>query len=273
MLITTHICGGIGNQLFQIFNLLNLAKKYNLNYIIEKKDISPSITHRVTYWNKIFKNINLTDILPNNFQHYKENNNNIFQEIPKFDVDTKLEGYFQSDKYLNEIRDDIFNYLQLSQKDDKIVENYYQNLKKESGDKKLIFIHVRRGDYVHLSHCHYNLTMFYYISALTKYDVDKTHFVIFSDDLEFCRENLDFLNYKSFIDLDDYLSLFLMSKMDGAIIANSTFSWWGAYLLELKNKDAVIVQPSRWFTNGPLLPNDRLKNSWITVHDLNDDLY
>ena len=275
MLIITHICGGLGNQLFQVFNLLNLSKKFNYNYIIEKRDISPSITHRVTYWNKIFKNLNLTDNHNHNqnFQNFNESDNNIFTEIPKFNNNTKLEGYFQSDNYLSEIKDDIFNYLQLSYKDTDIIENHYQQLKNEAKGKKLVFIHVRRGDYVSLSYCHYNLTMFYYISALSKFDTDDTHFVIFSDDLEYCKENLDFIKYKSFVDLEDYLSLFLMSKMDGAIIANSTFSWWGAFLLELNKKECIIVQPSRWFTNGPLHPNDRLKSNWITVHDLNDDLY
>jgi hypothetical protein len=273
MLITTYICGGLGNQLFQVFNLLNLAKKYNLPYVIEKRDISPSSVHRTTYWNKIFKNINLIDNYNSNFNIYRDPDDNVYTEIPNFNTNTKIEGYFQSDKYLSEIKDDIFNYLQLSSNDTQIVENYYQNLKDEAKGKKLVFIHVRRGDYVNLSFFHYNLTMFYYISAISKFDIEDTHFVIFSDDLDYCKENLDFVKYKSFVDLEDYLSLFLMSKLDGGIISNSTFSWWGAFLLELNNKDGIIIQPSRWFTNKSLLPNDRLKNNWITVHDLNDDLY
>jgi hypothetical protein len=272
MLITTHICGGLGNQLFQIFNLLNLVKKYNLNYVIEKKDISPSITFRTTFWDKIFKNINLSQNLNHNFVNYKEVNDNIFQHIHPFNTNTKLEGYFQSDKYLTEIKDDIFNYLQLSDKDNNIVEKYYEKLKEEANNKKLIFIHVRRGDYVKLSHFHYNLTLFYYINAISKFDIDESHFVFFSDDLEYCKQNFDFVKNKSFVELEDYLSLFLMSKMDGAIIANSTFSWWGAYLLELKNKNSLIIQPSRWFTTS-LHPNDRLRSNWITINDIDDESF
>jgi hypothetical protein len=273
MLLTTVIQGGLGNQLFEVFSLLNLVKKYGYDYIIEKKDTSHSITPRYTYWNKIFKNLNLSDNIIHNFQGFKESDNNIYINIPKFSINTKLEGYFQSDKYLTEIRNDIFNYLTLSEDDNNIVENYYQNLKNEAGNKPLVFIHIRRGDYIKLAHFHYNLSLFYYMNALSKFDMDATHFVFFSDDLEYCKENFDFVKYKSFVNLEDYLSLFLMSKMDGAIIANSSFSWWGAYLMEIKNSNCKVIQPSRWFTTLPLKPNDRIRDNWITVNDINDELY
>ncbi len=76
--------------------------------------------------------------------------------------------------------------------------------------------------------------------------VKNTHFLVFSDDVEWCVNNFDFIEKKTFIRNEkDYEDLYLMSMCNNNIIANSTFSWWGAWLN--KNQDKIVIAPKTWF--------------------------
>lgn len=266
--LSINICGGLGNQLFQMFSLLKVCKDQSLEYEILQRDESPSITPRRTYWNDFFKNLNLVQEESVKYENFNEENNNVYKPLPKFEKDTKLNGYFQAWDYISDLS--YFDYIGLKEEDERKVLEVYQNLKKDG--KKLIFVHIRHGDYIRLSYCHYVLPLEYYISALKYFDEDTTKFVFFSDDLEYCKINFKFLKDKEFVNLGDHLELYLMSMMDGAVIANSSFSLWGAILLEHKKKlkgDKMekIIQPSRWFTFGNPFPNDRIfkKEGWIKL--------
>ena len=131
---------------------------------------------------------------------------------------------------------------------------------KKNEDSKLIFLHVRRGDYLTLSHHHYNLPIEYYINAIDEHkNKYKCLFVIFSDDMKYCKETFSQILEKDEVyfckSSKDYIELMVMSEMDGAIIANSSFSWWGAYLMEAKKElqkreeSPFIVSPKKWITN------------------------
>jgi hypothetical protein len=265
--LSVYIQGGLGNQLFQIFTLLSVCKEQSLDYEILRMNYSPSVTSRKTYYNELFCGLNLVEKYSKNYIRYNEVNDMKYVHFPKFEKDSLLHGYFQSDKYLTSIRDNILSYISLKEEDKIKVNNKLKELKEKAEGKELIFVHIRHGDYIRLSHFHYVLPLEYYQKALSTFDKDKTFFVFFSDDIHFCKSNFKDILNKEFIEMEDYLELMLMSEMDGAIIANSSFSWWGAFLLELKRKDnkCKIIQPERWFTTRQLYPNDRLKCEWITI--------
>ena len=126
-----------------------------------------------------------------------------------------------------------------------------------------ICLHVRRGDYVKLySELHLPQTMDYYDEALS-YLPKNMKVLIFSDDIEWCKKN--FIGDRFiFIDEVDYISIYIMSKMKHFIIANSSFSWWGAWLSD--QDDKIVISPKKWF-GGSLLNQDIemkiIPNNWI----------
>jgi hypothetical protein len=115
-----------------------------------------------------------------------------------------------------------------------------------------VFIHVRRGDYLQLSDYHYLQDVSYYKNALQHFP-DNTNYLIFSDDIEFCKSCgfFDTIINKTFIDEPDEIeALAIMAKRchGGAICANSTFSYWGAILGPYYHggKNTRVIVPSRW---------------------------
>lgn len=140
------------------------------------------------------------------------------------------------------------------------------------GDTSHVFIHVRRGDYVPLSHHHYLQDESYYKNALQHFPRD-TKFLIFSDDIEFAKSCgfFDAVSNKIFVnEPDEVNALAIMSRMchGGAICANSTFSYWGALLGPYYHRDGGdtkqvnIIVPSKWCASAPefLFPED-----WIVL--------
>ena len=111
-------------------------------------------------------------------------------------------------------------------------------------NKDLVAVHVRRGDYVKLSHVHSNLAENhdYYKAAMSYFKGKK--FVFFSDDIEWCRSKFgkDNLYITSISDISD---MYIMGKIPNKIIANSSFSWWSAWLFEKNNHS--IIAPKNWF--------------------------
>ena len=124
-------------------------------------------------------------------------------------------------------------------------------------------IHVRRQDYLKLSDYHTNLTMDYYnhaIEVMNVFHIDK--FFVFSDDLEWCERN--FIGDKFFfVDDKDYLCMYIMGYCNHNIIANSSLSWFSAFLNE--NPYKVVICPEKWF--GPKGQNsiDLIPKEWIQI--------
>ena len=121
--------------------------------------------------------------------------------------------------------------------------------------KKSVALHVRRGDYVtnkSTNSFHGTCTVEYYqkaVDELTK-RIGSISLFMFSDDIEWVRQNLKFpipTTYVEHADMPDYERMILMSHCEHNIIANSSFSWWGAWLNQ--NPEKIVIAPERWF-NG-----------------------
>jgi hypothetical protein len=259
-MVTCYFQGGLGNQIFQLVATYNLAKlnndvpEYNLNeshtpnqgFIISK------------YKDNIFKEFKHTDQLT--IENIFSQEGHCYKNI-HYQPNLQIQGYFQSEKYFIENKNEIINKLLTglySYEKSKDVFDYVKNF-----NKPLVSVHIRRGDYLNFSHIHTPCSLEYYENALSTMKEKIGDFIpiFISDDKVWCNEN--FNSIISPFD-DELMDLTLMTKCDHNIIANSSFSWWGAYLNQ--NNDKIVIGPKKWFgPGGPQNQEDTIPENWIKI--------
>jgi hypothetical protein len=251
--------GGLGNMLFQIAVAYSVSLRDNKKMICDTKDMIIPHKPYTFYTDNIFRKIKFTNEIPN--QKYIGEYGFQYSPIPKLEGNIKLIGYFQSEKYFLEYRDELLDLFKIDEKTElKLLEKYGDIINQETCS-----IHVRRGDYLGLPNHHPIQSINYYKDSIGIIGEEK-HFVIFSDDIKWCEENFNFLKNKTFVSGNlDYEDLYLMSMCNHNIIANSTFSWWGAWLNRNVNKKVII--PSKWFgiSNSHFITNDLYCDKWIKL--------
>ena len=235
-MITCNLVGpgqancGLGNQLFQVASILSYAKDNDLLYSF------PCLTDSKygSYKNNIFRNINTNHSGESDY-YYKEPTFE-YSEIPIKESIHVHSSYLQSFKYFQSNRDYIIKMLEMSSVDRKYLIDKYN-------PKEYVSLHIRRGDYLNYEVFHTNLSKTsYYSEAILKFPTEE--FLIFSDDPSWAKEQ--YPNCRV-VEEEDYLEMYLMSLCKSNIIANSTFSWWGAWLN--KNINKKVIAPIKWF--GP----------------------
>jgi len=239
--VSTRLMGGLGNMMFQISAAFAVSLRDEKDFICDTENMMIPHKSYDYYSNNIFRKIKFSNEFEN-FEVINEQGFN-YHKIPSTVGDVKLNGYFQSEKYFIDFKKEISNLFEIDQNTDLYLNQKYQKIL----NNKTCSIHVRRGDYTHLPNHHPTQKIDYYKNASKIIGVEKTY-LIFSDDIEWCKLNFDFLENKIFItDNTDFQDLYLMSKCDDNIIANSTFSWWGAWLNPNPNKK--VIAPKIWFGN------------------------
>lgn len=246
--------GRLGNQMFQYAGLRGIAARHNYDWVVP----SPNSYGDANYG--LFECFEMSSVSEENFgiTPYQsivtgcfEFNQQFFDSCPD---NVNLHDYFQTEKYFKNVEDIIRRDFEF--KNDikepclEITEQY----------KDFIFLHVRRGDYLNQPQYHPVCSLEYYQKALAEFPDDVPVFV-FSDDLDWCRENFTddrFLIpdenplYNHLSDTNDgrvrspipYYDLCMMSMSSGGIIANSSMSWWGAWL---QNGRGKVIAPKTWF--------------------------
>lgn len=266
-MISCNLKGGLGNIMFQIATIEYLGNKHNFevgydlkshfNFLDNEKNHNPSLNHSNEYLN-IFKNVK------NNKKVELKNTTNLPFSYVDFNVYDNLiyDGFFQSEKYFPD-RGFVLNLFEPSDFVLKRIEKYKGVL-----EGNTCSIHIRRGDYLK-STIHNVMDMDYFTEGMSIVGADK--YLVFSDDINWCKENLIGEKF-IFIDNEkDYVELFLQSMCKNNIISNSSFSWWGAYLN--KYEDKKVIAPNKWFkdNNDPwFLQNidteeDIIPNKWIKI--------
>lgn len=258
--VTVKLQGGLGNYLFQIAATYAYGIEYNkipiFNHLNAIRVHKPIMDYRST----ILSRINLTETINyNGYTRYIEKTFN-YDEIPSIDGNVILEGYFQSEKYFNKYEEQIKGLFAPTQE-------MFDEIETKFGDvfnQDTCSIHVRRGDYVKLSQHHPLCGNEYYDKAIK--EIPKgTKFLVFSDDTEWCRKNFKEDKFIIIDNNNDIVDLYLMSKCKHNIIANSSFSWWAAWLNDNNNK--IVVSPKTWF--GPAKNNLNTKDvyceKWIKL--------
>jgi len=237
--------GQLGNQMFQYASLKGIAAKHNYETIIPNHTelIVDALGNKLRI--ELFDAFDLSGevgFVPHD-RNVQEPHYHFSQELLDNCPDNvSLVGYFQSEKYFKHIEDDI---RKLFAPKKEAVECYEDA--KELFDNP-VALHIRRGDFLINSVHHHNLSMKYYEEALKQFDSDR-QVIIFSDDTDWCKQQPLFESDRFLVceGGGPYTDLYMMSKCADFIIANSTYSWWGAWLSD--NKEKVVIYPDRWF--GP----------------------
>ena len=286
-ILSCKLMGGLGNQLFQIFATISLALSTGKIFLFPYSDTLTTGITRPTYW------YSLLDKLINNTTRSQPNdvNSRIFSlpqigekgfeydELMSIRVNLEknpacLYGYFQSYKYFEKYYETIIQLIGLRAKQEDI-RNKTTLL---HGGTPTVSLHFRLGDYVEKQSHHPIMSIKYYMGAL-HHIIDQlgsdTFRVIYfgeKDDETTIKICIQILSKKfpklEFVKADleeDWEQMLLMSCCTHNIIANSSFSWWGAYFNQ--NPDKIVCYPSIWF--GPAMQNHNTKDlcplSWYRI--------
>jgi hypothetical protein len=258
-IVSTRLMGGLGNIMFQIAAAYSVSLRDKKEMVCDTRDMMIPHKPYTFYTNNIFKKVKFSNDIPN--QKYVGESGFQYFPIPKLDGNVKLIGHFQSEKYFIEHRNELLELFEINKTTNThLLEKYGEILNQDTCS-----IHVRRGDYVGLPNHHPTQSIDYYKNAV-KIIGEDNHYLIFSDDIKWCEENFNFLKHKTFVSGNmDYEDLYLMSMCKNNIIANSTFSWWGAWLN--KNENKKVVAPSKWFgvMYSSFNTDDLYCNNWIKI--------
>jgi Glycosyl transferase family 11 len=171
---------------------------------------------------------------------------------------TYFRGYWQTERYFKEYEDTIREEITLKEKPSEKVEETAKNLC--AGNS--VFIHVRRGDYLNPGTKEYHGVPLedYYKRAIehVKSRVENPEFFVFSDDTDWCAQNMPGTVVSGFNQCED---LHLMSYCKHGILANSTFGWWAAWL----GNAGVVVAPKNWFVRNDICTQDLIPDRWSTL--------
>jgi len=271
---------GIGNQMFKIFAAISYYIDNSQNYILYT---TSNMGYRKYYWDTLFSNIShktssnieITEKYVAPYFHYKE--------IPVYDKDILLEGYFQSPKYFQHNINKIRRIIGIDEKINNVLTKY-----PEYTANKTISVHYRMGDYKNLSSYHPIQKPQYYIDAFKAlcgaggagvdiYDYEILYYCEANDNEKVDKYNLEIndalkklygkdLKFKKVADdIPDWEQLLIMTSSKHYIIGNSTFSWFGAYLSSSLNP--VICYPNEWFGENykGTITDDLFPESWLKI--------
>lgn len=190
------------------------------------------------------------------------------REVLNAKGDIYLKGYWQSEKYFAGTEKIIRREFSIKSSPDSINKEIAEQISSTNS----VSLHVRRGDYItnpQVNRVHGTCDLKYYydcIGELVK-RVREPHFFVFSDDPEWITEHLDTSYPTSYLTFNkeekDFEDLGLMSLCKHHIIANSSFSWWGAWLSN--NPDKLVFAPKKWFNDTKIDTRDLIPDSWISV--------
>lgn len=278
MIIVT-LMGGMGNQMFQYALGRSLSIKYNTELKIDlsflnRRDMGSGFVYR-DYDLDLFRVVEDFNVNPNGnvmradepYFHYSEDMMSAISQILPM-TNLQLNGYWQTPKYFKDIENIIRLDFQFKDKvensEDSSIREMYNLIKNTNS----VMINVRRADYLN-SNFHGVMGNDFIMNGvdIIKSKVENTHFFIFSDDIEWCKENIK-LDNMTLVDhnykghkFGYYLQL--MTTCRHFIIPNSTFAWWAAWLNNSPEK--IVIAPKQWFTDSNINTNDIIPSDWIRI--------
>lgn len=297
-MIIVKLMGGLGNQMFQYAAARRLAIRNNselkldLSILKNRQDGTTSRVYELKHLNikatiatplavaeftGEYKNrfqvnlVRLRQIFGLAVSHpnvYVERHFHFDPAVQDAPDNSYMEGYRQSEKYFNDIGDIVRNEFTVIT----VQDEWNRQLAEEIKATESVSIHVRRGDFVSdkvTREFHGVCSLKYYQSAIDRITshIRSPHLYIFSDDPSWAKENLKLSNPATFMDHNGpdkgYEDLRLMGLCRHHIIANSSFSWWGAWLGTHPSK--VVIAPMRWFNDESINTSDLLPETWIRM--------
>ncbi len=292
-MVVVKLLGGLGNQMFQYAAGRAVANRLGVELLIdisafESYDLrrfelgsfriharvaslsdlnNIGFSNRVPAW--ILSLLRMMGFLSHQVV-YKESSFTFDENILKVCPPIYLDGYWQSEQYFFNLASDLRQEFTLNQPLGDANRKILEQIREPS--REAVSLHIRRGDYVsnaHTAQFHGLCSLEYYrlaVDYISK-NVSNPHFFIFSDDLEWVRENLLLHHPMTLVDVNDanhgVFDISLMSSCRHHIIANSSFSWWGAWLNSYMEK--IVIAPKHWFADAMLDTSDLIPASWIRL--------
>jgi hypothetical protein len=287
-MITCNLVGGLGNQLFQIFATLSYAIKTKEKFcFLNSESVGTGMTKvRNTYWNNLL--YKLKYFLSYDFPNFviinekKFTFNDIITEINDnkiSNINSCLYGYFQSYKYFQDNYELICRLIDIEKQKKQVLNSYNIN----SNLENTVSMHFRIGDYklspnVYpvMNYEYYKKSFLYIIQKQNQNncnlnvlffcedeDLEDVNIIIESLQLEFPKNTFT----RASSSLKDWEQMLLMSCCKHNIIANSSFSWWGAYLNT--SPDKMVCYPKTWFLNDTDT-SDLCPLEWIKIQNLDN---
>ena len=278
-MIITKLVGGLGNQMFQYAFARTLSLRHNTPLKIDlsflkNRNMGPNFVYR-NYELDIFNVIEDFDFTFENCIRAEEPFcSKYLQEIVdsigvyQIDKDIMIDGYWQSVKYFAEFEsviksDFTFKSLVGDSNDDKI-----KSMLNDIRMTNSVMLNIRRTDFLNTDfHGVMGLEYINKSTELLESKIDNPKYFIFSDDIEWCKENIKLNNmvivnhsYKG--DRFSYY-LQLMKECKNFIIPNSSFAWWSAWLSDSPNK--IVIAPKRWLTDETIDTSDLIPSDWIRI--------
>lgn len=293
-MVKITLMGGLGNQMFQYAAAKSLAMisgqklKLDLGFLEQKflpidgftprkyeLDVFHLEEKRLKNSNEILKKVLLFinrlnyKICSKKWVYFNESSLEFDSTFFSLTPPVHLNGFFQSEKYFINIKPhllEIFRFPKIYSKEINIILHEILNTKSVS-------IHVRRGDYVSsikTNNYHGTCDKVYYIDAIKMINnsIGQCKYFFFSDDINWVKDNFDNVAENIFVDSGKYPSwydMFLMSQCKHNIIANSSYSWWGAWLNQNPNK--VVIAPKTWFLDSFAQESSKniIPETWIRI--------
>jgi len=232
-----------------------IATQQDLDFFFQKNPV-----HSINSQIRTFFNLPRYKLIKNE-QEYFTFDSTVF-ECPR---NTYLKGYWQTEKYFADIRGILLKDFSLKVAINPNCSWFIKEIKNSNS----VSIHIRRGDYVSdskLNTIHGVCSLEYYQTSIQhiKTHINQPHFFIFSDDPQWVKDNLLIEDKTTFVsgnNLADYEDLFLMSLCQHNIIANSSFSWWSAWLNN--NPDKIVCNPQQWFAIKSRNTQDLIPENWL----------
>lgn len=293
-MIITKLYGGLGNQMFQYAagkRLANLHKTsllldtssfadYKLRHyaldcfsprtiIATQKELQRVLRPMKTNFRKLLKEIEIwTATLKKPIPVVREQHFHFDQSILCLPNGVYLEGYWQSEKYFKDVESAIRADFTFRDQPDLMNKNMLEMVSQTNS----VSLHIRRGDFVnnaHTNQTHGICSVEYYKNAISTISalVSHPHFFIFSDDIDWAKREMVSISPVTFVEHNiagrHYEDMRLMRMCRHNIIANSSFSWWGAWLNSNPNK--IVVAPQKWFADLSKDTKDLLPESWTRI--------
>ena len=291
-MIAIKLMGGLGNQMFQYAFAYALAqnrgeefwldishyshdtlRRYELDVfnilerLLEKERAQKLVYAPESFLRKFFRKL-ANAPRPYAPTYYKEPHFHFDESVVTRQSKRYFEGYWQSEKYFFRYRNDLLEHFSLRNPVHAETLSYARAIEKSTA----VSLHVRRGDYVSdekTKSFHGVCSLDYYEKAAEKILglEPSAVFFVFSDDLAWAKKHLRFLPEKAFVELPAEVpaaeEMHLMALCRHNVIANSTFSWWGAWLNQ--NPKKVVIAPKNWFANETVKTSDIYPEGWIKL--------
>lgn len=290
-MIAITLSGGLGNQMFEYAFIYAQHKRLHTSFFLMKHGVPSAISKYFELEKNFFYHLDQLAFDYNGFKlffsHYLRNFVHgallkafVFKRLSSTNVDqpkefiartedsTLYHGYYQSEKYFEDYRESVIKAFKLKGQYISTFQSAFSWLKQY---KKVVTLHIRRTDYatafgyLDLGSDDLTLPIIYYKKLLTKIHSPENFYVFISDEIDLVKTEFANLSNTYFSDKDEITDFQLMLNADVCVIANSSFSWWAAYLNRKASKEIYCPTNYLGYKVGKEYPVDIYPDSWIKV--------